>query len=152
MWWRQLRLISIIIKHSFNNESNRYLIDYWQTEFIQNNFWNNEIIVFRPRNRRLLLIFIKFYLEKYGSNAAEIWPTHSNEGLQHFHQIWFNSESSSKMDFSWPSGGRNLVDTFLTGFSLITQEPKNRLTWKLSQKISFAILRRMVYSLSAKSS
>ena len=41
---------------------------------------------------------------------------------------------------------------FSIGFSLITREAYILQVWKMSQKISFAILRRMVYNSRAKSS
>ena len=53
-----------------------------------------------------------------------------------------------KGPFQKPLGGRNFLDDFLTGFSLITREQRVLQTCKLAQKILHAILRRMVYNLS----
>ena len=100
-----------------------------------------------------ILIFIIAFLVKYRSNADETWPTHATECRQHFRQIWSNSKSSSK---TWtfrdprPSGGEISTTDFSTRFSLITREPNTLQTCKLSQKIPFAILRRMEYSLTPK--
>ena len=61
-----------------------------------------------------------------------------------------DSESTAKTAFSEALGRQNVVDDFSTRFSSITQERNMLQICKLSQKICFVILHRLVYNLSRK--
>ena len=56
--------------------------------------------------------------------------------------IFFRIHDHQAGEISWTD--------FSTGFSLITRESYILQVWKMSQKISFVILRRMVYKFRAK--
>ena len=53
-----------------------------------------------PLKCQLSLIFIVVYPEKFRSDANETWSIDSTECQEHLHQLWSNSKSSSKTDFS----------------------------------------------------
>ena len=61
-----------------------------------------------------------------------------------------DSEPAGKSTFSEAIGRQNLVDDFSTRFSSITRERNQLQTCKLSQKNSFVILHRLMYTLSPK--
>ena len=61
-----------------------------------------------------------------------------------------DSEPAGKSTFSEAIGRQNLVDDFSTRFSSITRERNQLQTCKLSQKMSFVILHRLMCNLSTK--